>query len=322
MLTNEQRIGLFFIIGVVLLFVAVELTLGVGVFKKRYTLYATFRDVQGLDTGADVRLAGIKAGRVAGMQIENGHVKVSLSIDGAQVVKKDSVATLDFRALSGERFVALSLGTPTAKPAEPGDVLEGETPASFSDVVNQLSSVATSVNDLVTNLNDNSSRLLGSLADLVERNRSALSDVAENVASITAKLDRGTGTLGLLLNDPQLYHRVTETMGDVRQSVQDLGRVARDLADGQGTLGKLLTEDGGLYGQMRETVDDLSETARNAQEITQNLRAGQGTIGKALTDDSLYSEAQDTLRTVNRATQSVEDQAPLSILGTIVTSLF
>ncbi|HZP40887.1 MAG TPA: MlaD family protein [Candidatus Binatia bacterium] len=322
MLTNEQRIGLFFIVGVVLLFVAVELTLGVGILRRRYTLYATFRDVQGLDTGADVRLAGIKAGRVAGMRIEDGHVRVALAIDGGLVVKKDSVATLDFRALSGERFVSLSLGTPSAKPAEPGDVLEGETPASFTDVVNQLSSVASSVNDLVTNLNDSSSRLLGGLADLVERNRTALSDVAGNLASITTKLDRGTGTLGLLLNDPKLYDRVTETMGDVRQSVQDLGRVAHDLADGRGTLGKLLTQDDGLYGQVRETMDDLSETARNAQEITQSLRAGEGTIGKALTDDALYTEAEDTLRTVNRATQSVEDQAPLSILGTIVTSLF
>jgi len=321
-MTNEQRIGLFFVVGLVLLFAAIELTLGVGIFHRRYTLYATFRDVQGLDTGADVRLAGIKAGRVAATQIENGHVKVTMSIDGGLEVKKDSVATLDFRALSGERFVALSLGTPTAKAAEPGDVLEGETPASFSDVVNQLSSVASSVNDLVTNLNDNSSRLLSSLADLLDQNRTALGDVAQNLASITTKLDRGTGTLGLLLNDPKLYDRVTETMGDVRQSVQDLGRVAHNLADGQGTLGKLLTEDGGLYAQVRETVDNLNATARNAQEITDNLRSGEGTIGKALTDDSLYTEAQDTLRTVNRATQSVEDQAPISILGTIVTSLF
>ena len=38
--------------------------------------------------------------------------------------------------------------------------------------------------------------------------------------------------------------------------------------------------------------------------------------------DGLYSEAQDTLRTVNRATQSVEDQSAISLLGTIVTSLF
>jgi len=322
MLTNEQRIGVFFIVGLVLLFAAIELTLGVGLFTRRYPLYATFRDVQGLDTGSDVRLAGIKAGRVSGMRIEGGAVIVALSIDSRFEVKKDSVARLDFRALSGERFIALSLGTPTATRAAPGDTLEGETPASFADVVDKLSTVAESVTNLTENLNHNSERLLANLADLVEENRGALGATAQNLASITGKLDRGTGTLGAMLNDSTLYDRVTGTMGDVRQSVQDLGVVARNLAEGKSTLGKLVSQDDGLYAQVRDTVDNLNATARNAQEITDNLRAGEGTVGKALTDDSLYTEAQDTLRTVNRATQSVEDQSAISLLGTIVTSLF
>ena len=322
MLTREQRIGAFFVVGIILLFVAIELTLGLGLLRRRYPLYATFRDVQGLDSGADVRLAGIKAGRVDGMQIEQGHVRVTLLINGGLVVKKDSLARLDFRALSGERFVSLTLGTPTAKPAEPGDTLEGETPASFSDVVDQLSGVAQNVNELVTSLNANSQRLLTNLADLIEQNRSELDQIAENVASITGKLDRGTGTLGLLLNDSSLYDRASAALGDVRQAVQDIGQVTHDLSEGRGTLGKLIREDGGLYAQVRETVDHLNESARNAEEITASLRDGQGTIGKALTDDTLYSTGVDALRSMNRATQSVEDQAAISVLGTIVTSLF
>jgi len=322
MLTREQRIGIFFLIGLVLFFTAIELTVGLGVLQKRYPLYAHFQDVQGLDVGADVRVAGLKAGRVDSLHIEDGIVVVRMVIDRSIEVKKDSVARLDFRALSGERFVALSLGTPTAKRAEPGDTIEGETPASFTDVVDKLGVVADSVTHLMTNLDESSGRLLSNLADLVEQNRDALGSTAQSLASITRKLDRGTGTLGLLLNDPTLYERVSGTMGDVRQSVQDLGSVARDLAEGRSTLGKLVTRDDGLYGQLRETVDQLQVTAANAQAITDGMRSGEGTVGKALTDDSLYTEAQDTLRTVNRATQTVEDQAAISLIGTIVTSLF
>jgi phospholipid/cholesterol/gamma-HCH transport system substrate-binding protein len=321
-MTREQRIGLFFVVGLVLLVVAIELTLGFGLFRRRYPLFATFRNVEGLDVGADVRLAGIKAGRVEGMRIDGDHVVVELAIDGGLEVKRDSVARLDVRALSGERFVSISLGSPTATPAKPGDTIEGETPASFADVFDRLATVASNVSELTETLNVNAERLLGNLADLVEENRTALGATAQNLASITAKLDRGTGTLGLLLNDPALYERATAAVGDVRDSVQELGKVASTLAEGRSTLGQLLTRDDGLYQQMRDTVDSLAATARNAQEITDDLRAGQGTIGRALTDDTLYTEAQDTLRTVNRATQSVEDQAPISLLGTIVTSLF
>src|SRR5205823_4536130 len=243
------------------------------------------------------------------MRIENGTVVVKMAIDSRFEVKTDSLARLDFRALSGDRFIALSLGTPTAKRAEPGDTLEGETPASFADVVDKLSTVAESVTNLTDNLNRNAERLLVNLADLVEENRAALGTTAQNLASITGKLDRGTGTLGLLLNDPTLYERVTTTMSDVRDSVHDLGTVANDLATGKSTLGKLMTEDGGLYAQVRETVDHLSASARNAEEITETMRSGEGTFGKALTDDSLYTEAQDTLRTANPATQSGADQS-------------
>ncbi|HJQ83372.1 MAG TPA: MlaD family protein [Candidatus Binatia bacterium] len=322
MLTREQRIGAFFIVGLVLLFVAIELTLGLGLFRARYRLHASFPDVQGLDTGADVLLAGLKAGRVEGMRIEERHVLVTLAVDQRFEVKKDSIARLEFRALSGERFVAISLGSPGAATAQPGDTIEGETPASFAEVVDQLSTVAENVSDLTESLETNSERLLASLADVVEQNRDALGDTAQHLASITGKLDRGTGTLGLLLNDPALYERATSALGDVQESVRDLGTVARNLSEGRSTLGKLVTEDGGLYEQVRETVDDLQATARNAQEITDSMRRGEGTIGKALADPGLYDEAQDTLRTVNRATQSVEDQSAISLLGTIVTSLF
>jgi phospholipid/cholesterol/gamma-HCH transport system substrate-binding protein len=321
-MSSEQRIGLFFLVGLVLLAVAVELTLGLGLFHQRYQLHADFTDVQGLDRGADVRLAGLRAGRVEDLRLEGDHVRVTMAIDGNLTVRRDAVAKLDFRALSGERFVSLTLGTPTAPPAGPDDVLTGETPAGLADAVDQLARVAQTVDQLASTLDADAGRLLVSLADVVEENRTALNDVSSHVASISEKLDRGTGTLGKLLNDPALYDRVNATVGDVRQSVQDLGVVAQNLRSGQGTLGKLLSKDGALYDQVQDTIGNLASAARNAQEITDGLRAGEGTLGKALVDNSLYDQSLDTLRTANRAAQSVEDQAPISILGTIVTSLF
>jgi phospholipid/cholesterol/gamma-HCH transport system substrate-binding protein len=321
MLTREQKIGLFFIVGIVLFLVAIELTLGLGLLRSRYPLYATFPDVQGLDAGADVRLAGLKAGRVDSLSIEERHVRVKMLIDRGLEVKKDSIARLDFRALSGERLSRSRSAPRPRRPRSPAPRSRARRRrASRTPSISSRPSRRTS--ELTQSLKTNSERLLANLADVVEQNRDALGDTAQHLASITGKLDRGTGTLGLLLNDPALYERATSALGDVQQSVKDLGTVARDLSAGKGTLGKLVTADDGLYEQVRQTVDDLSATAQNAQEITDRLRQGEGTLGLALTDPSLYNEAQDTLRTVNRATQSLEDQSAISLLGTIVTSLF
>lgn len=321
MLRREQRIGLFFLIGLVLLVVAIELTIGTGLLHDRHVVYADFPDVQGLDRGADVRLAGLRAGRVEGLAIVGDRVRVALAVDRTLPVRRDATARLDFRALSGERFVAMDLGTPTAPLAQPGDVLAGETPAGFADAVDRLAGVAASIQDLAETMQADAGRLFGSLADVVEENRGTLTDLAARLASVTEKLDRGTGTLGRLVNDPALYDRATAALGEVRDAAAELGDVAGKLAAGEGTLGKLVT-DGRLADQLQDTVDDLAVAARNAEEITDGLRSGEGTLGKALVDDRLYDTSLDTLRTANRAAQTLEDQAPLSILGTIVTSLF
>ncbi len=322
MLTHEQRIGLFVLGALVLLIVAVELTMGLGMFSRRVTVFATFADVQGLDRGAEVRLAGIRAGRVGDIRLEGEHVRVALALDPTLLPRQDSRARLDFRALSGERFVSLSAGTGDSPPVPPGGTIEGETPAGLADAVDRLSAVATSVRELTDRLGTDAGRLLGTLADVVEGNRQELTSLTQNLASITTKLDAGTGTLGRLVNDPALYDQMNAAVNEVRSSVADLGTVTRRLADGEGTLGKLVSRDDGLYTQLRDAVDDLGTTARNAEEITSALRSGQGTLGRALTDDSLYTDAQDTMRTAGRAAQSVEDLAPISLLGTIITSLF
>jgi phospholipid/cholesterol/gamma-HCH transport system substrate-binding protein len=321
MLTTEQRIGLFVVGAVVLLGVAVELVAGFGL-GRRVTVDARFEDVQGLDRGAEVRLAGIRAGRVSNIRLDGDHVTVTMALDRALLPHRGAVARLDFRALSGERFVSLSVGSPGAPLVASGDTLEGETPASLGDAVDRLAAVAASVNDLTTRVGADAGRLLETLGDVVDENRSDLAALTQSLSSITGKLDAGTGTLGRLVNDPALYDRATAALGEVQSSAASLGVVAKSLADGEGTLGKLVSRDDGLYVELRDTVDDLGGAARDAREITASLRAGQGTLGRALTDDRLYTDADETLRTAGRAAQSVEDEAPISLLGTIITSLF
>jgi hypothetical protein len=52
------------------------------------------------------------------------------------------------------------------------------------------------------------------------------------------------------------------------------------------------------------------------------VRSGQGTLGRLLTDDGLYDQAESALQGVTRATQGVEDQAPISVLSTLITTIF
>jgi phospholipid/cholesterol/gamma-HCH transport system substrate-binding protein len=314
-MTNEQKVGLFFVVGIALVVLAIEMTVGIGLFTPRYHLYVTYPDVGGLQTGDTVQVAGLKLGRVDAITLQPDGVRVALQIDKKAVVHRDSVARLDYQALSGTRFIAISLGTPTGRVLKDGDTIEGQMPPSLTQMIDEVQRVAHSVEALADSLNENQDRMLKSINAMVDDNRTTVQHALENLDSLTAKLDHGDGTLAKLLNDGALYDRATTLMADLQ-------KVAGRLASGQGDLGRLVNSDGTLYDEVRETVASLNTTAANLEVVSTQIRNGEGTIGRLVTDDALYQEAEDAVHGLDRATAGIEDASPISVLGTLVTTLF
>ena len=130
---------------------------------------------------------------------------------------------------------------------------------------------------------------------------------------------------GFITNAQNSLADVKLAVGDARRALtnasetvtvarQTLTGVRDDIQAGKGSLGKLL-KDEALY---RETT--LSMT--NLREILQKVNQGQGSVGKFVNDDSLFKNAKMTLQKLDMATESLEDQGPLSVLGMAVGKLF
>ena len=60
----------------------------------------------------------------------------------------------------------------------------------------------------------------------------------------------------------------------------------------------------------------------NLKEILQKINQGQGTIGKLVNEQEFYKNAKITLQKVDKATEGLEDQGPLSVLGILANNLF
>lgn len=314
-MSNEQKVGLFFVVGVVLVVLAIEVTVGTGLFTKTYHVYVEYPTVEGLRAGDAVQVAGVKLGRVDAVTLKPDGVRVTLRLDQQAVLHRNSLARLDYQALSGTRFIAITLGTPTTAVVKDGEEIEGQIPPGLTQMIDEMQGVAHSVQGLADSLNENQDRVLKNVNTLVEENRAAVQHALENLDSITAKLDHGDGTMAKLLNDATLYDRATAAMADLQ-------KVADRVASGQGDLGRLVNGDGKLYDEVRETVASLNTTAANLEVVSTQIRNGEGTIGRMVNDDALYQEAEDAVRGLDRATAGIEDQTPISVLGTLVTTLF
>jgi phospholipid/cholesterol/gamma-HCH transport system substrate-binding protein len=78
-------------------------------------------------------------------------------------------------------------------------------------------------------------------------------------------------------------------------------------------VGKLVKDDT-LY---KETTAFMT----NMKEISQKINEGQGSVGKLINDQEFYKNAKLTLQKLDKATEGLEDQGPLSVLGIAVNSL-
>ena len=107
---------------------------------------------------------------------------------------------------------------------------------------------------------------------------------------------------------------VEDVASQIKLTVADARKAVDQINAGQGTVGKLL-HDEALY---RETTTSMT----NLKEILQKINQGQGSVGKLINDHEFYNNAKLTLQKLDQATEGLEDQGPLSVLGTAVGKLF
>lgn len=91
-------------------------TIGNITLAKKTAYKAIFSDVTGLNKGDDIRIAGVRIGQVDKIEVHDTggpspNARVTFSIDADQVLAKSTRATIRYRNLAGNRYVALTEGT-------------------------------------------------------------------------------------------------------------------------------------------------------------------------------------------------------------------
>ncbi len=194
---------------------------------------------------------------------------------------------------------------------------------------NDLPALSSDAKELIASLNHISKKMeigegtLGKLVNddtLYKEAKNALASASEaldNVNKIAKKIEKGEGTLGKLVSDEAAYNEIMNTFSAVRTTfanakdvLDNLNKMAEDVRAGKGSLGRLMTDEA-LYDQTKATVESLNNIAKKIEK-------GEGTLGKLVNDETLYTEAKQALKGVAKSTESINEQIPVSILGTVI----
>jgi len=324
--TLETRIGLFVALAVLAAAIILERVGSFESFQSGTHVRALFTDIQDLKVGDPVKMAGVDIGRVQSIQLSSNKVLVIMKVRPAAGVKTDSSATIKFIGLMGQNFVAVDFGTPRGEALKDNQFITTIEQADLSAMIQKLDSVASGVDKMTESFTGfKIDTFLGPLREFITANKDPLTTSISNMqvmmSDLSAQVAQGKGTFGKLLRDEALYNtalgavsNLQDTATEMKTTVAEARKAVDQINSGQGTVGMLLKDDK-LY---RETTDGMT----NLKEILQKMNQGQGSVGKLINDQEFYRNVKLTLQKLDQATEGLEDQGPLSVLGMVVGKLF
>src|SRR5271165_5129235 len=202
-MSRAARLGAFFIAALAVLVSGIFIIGGKQyLFSSTYRLNTKFGSVVGLDSGADVRVGGVHSGSVRSVELPGKPTdKITVRMDLIQsshnIIKQDSVATIETEGLLGNEYIAISFGSANGANVVDGGMIGSEPPLEMSGLFKK--------------------------ADLIlDSSQAALKNVTAataNLSSITSKINEGQGTVGGLINDKKIYNQLDQTTAGLRDTV-------------------------------------------------------------------------------------------------------
>ncbi len=325
----ETRLGVFFTLAFLATVIIFEMIGGVDFFRKGRHVRARFDNVLELRVGDPVKMAGVEIGRISDVTLAENKVEVHMKLTRPDLVRTDSKATIKFVGLMGQNFVSIGFGTPGAPVIAEDALLQTVEQADLSAIMTKLESVASGVENVTKSFSgDSINNFLGPFTDFLKENNPRLTAILGNMQTVSAQVAKGEGSIGKLIMEDRFYSSALTAvtnlssvaddmklmLGDAKQTLSGARAVVDSVNAGQGSLGKLV-KDEKLYAETATAMTNL-------KEILQKINKGEGSVGKLVNDESLFKNAKMTLQKLDKATEGLEDQGPLSVLGIAVNSLF
>jgi phospholipid/cholesterol/gamma-HCH transport system substrate-binding protein len=202
-MSRAARLGAFIVVTLAILVAGVFIIGGKQyLFSSTYQLKAQFDNVVGLDSGADVRVGGVHSGTVSSIVLphkpgEKVTVVMDLGQSTHEIIKQDSVATIETEGLLGNQYLAISFGSAGKSEVRNGDTIASEAPLEMSDLLEKTSGLLDSSQQAIQNA----------------------TRATANLDSISAKINAGQGTVGALVNDKQLYNNLEQTTATMNNTM-------------------------------------------------------------------------------------------------------
>ena len=236
---NKIKLGIFFIVTIVIFVGAIILLGNLKLKGDGYRLYVDYVFIGDLQENGKVsyRGGGIQIGFIEKIAINpDGTIRVTLFITDKNVIipegTKFSIQTVGLGL--GEKYIMVSpptINTTGMKSIAPGTVVKGVEPFSIETTLGSIGDIGKDLNfqelaSMITNLSQTInmiSDVLGTNEENITKSISNVNDSLSHINSITKDLasvindvEKGNGTAGALFKDAQLQTNISSIIANLK----------------------------------------------------------------------------------------------------------
>lgn len=285
-------VGLFIFIGLIFLLGAILMVGNLHeTFKRKMQLVTVFDEVNGLQTGANVWLSGVKIGKVKNIRINptrNVLVVLDIEENAQQFILKDANTKIGTDGLIGNKVVIIYGGTQNSAPVNDGDTLLVGSTFSTENIMLKL-----------------------------EKNNENLLAITTDFKKISHKLTTNEGTIGKLLNDDAMYDNINSIAVSLNKASVKSEKLIASLNEyssklnKKGTLGNDLVTDTIVFNSIKKSVLELQKMTKTANEFMTNLKVASAnpnsTIGVLLHDEQSGASLKRTIENLESSSEKLDE---------------
>jgi len=246
------------------------------------TYSAAFSEAGGLKPGDEVRIAGVKVGKVADVDLEGDHVKVTFKIKGDPGFGTETGASIRVKTILGAKYLALHAKGPGQ--LKPGSEIPLRRTVPAYDVVQAFSDLTTTTEEVDTDrlaeaLDTISTTFQDSPAE-VRASIKGLSKISRTVASrdkaLGELLDHANGVTGVL----------AEHSEDFSALVKDGDNLFKEISKRRKAIHKLLKTSAALGIELSGLVEDnnkeIGPALKGLNRVVRMLERNQSSLDRSV----------------------------------------
>ena len=245
--SQKIKIGAFTVIGLLVLFLAVfYIGNQKSLFSSTFRVYGTFKNVNGLTVGNNVRFAGINVGVVDAINIvTDSSVRVDLTLNNSvkKFIKTDSKMSIGSDGLMGDKLIVIAPGgVKSNREVDEGNELGSVNPVDVDKIITKLTRIA-----------DNAETLTADLSQIV------------------SKVNSGKGSIGRLLNNDKIAKDLEGTVRQANTTMKGVHATTATLnEDLKAAQSNFLLK--GFFNKKKKAAKAKQDSIKKAQEKIQEAK--------------------------------------------------